>query len=85
MAPRRAAARIVLLPTERLAEETAAYDLLVNGLYMGHWAETRDGRAAVTWSAGQGVETETCDGEPERVIAAIGPTIPAFRLELPPK
>lgn len=50
---RRLAANIVLLPTDRLADETAAFDVLVNLDYAGHWVETSTGRAAVTWVGGE--------------------------------
>jgi hypothetical protein len=82
---RRSAARIVLMPTDCLADETAAFDLLVNGVYAGHWAETNLGRAAITWVGGGLIETEPCDGDEEKIVAQIRPTIPASRLELAPK
>ncbi|HEX3173907.1 MAG TPA: hypothetical protein VHQ43_06790 [Solirubrobacterales bacterium] len=79
---RRSAARVVLLPTDCLADETAAFDLLVEGVYAGHWAEADIGRAAVAWLGGAFVETEPCGGEGERVIAQVRPTIPAPLLGL---
>jgi hypothetical protein len=75
------AGQISLLETDRLANETAAFDVLVDDDYAGHWVETNDGRAAVTWVGGELVETGLCGGEKEKVIAAIRPTIPASRLE----
>lgn len=77
---RRAAASIVLLPADCLADEMAAFDVLVNKGYAGHWAETNKGRAAVTWVGGELVETERCEGDGEKVIAAIRPIIPAPQL-----
>lgn len=87
---RRSAARIVLLATDCLADESAAFDLLVNSVYAGHWAETNMARAAVTWVGGVLIETEPCDGDRAKIVAAIRPTIPASRLGLeeastPPK
>jgi hypothetical protein len=87
---RRSAARIVLLPTDCLADETAAFDLLMNGVYVGHWAETNTGCAAVTWVGGVLIETEPFDGDGAKILAAIRPTIPASFLGLeeestPPK
>jgi hypothetical protein len=77
---RRSVARIALLPADCLAGETTAFDLLVNGDYAGHWAVTSVGRAAVTWLGGISVETEPCDGDEDKVIAQIRPTIPPSRL-----
>jgi hypothetical protein len=90
LARRRSAARIVLLPTDCLADEAAAFDLLVNCVYAGHWAETSMARAAVTWVGGVLIETEPCDGNRAKIVAAIRPTIPASLLGLkeastPPK
>jgi hypothetical protein len=78
---RRAAASLALLPTDRLADETAAFDVLISMDYAGHWVETSAGRAAVTWVGdGECIETELCEGDAEKVIAAIRPTIPASHL-----
>lgn len=78
---RRSAASLTLLPTDRLGDETAAFDVLINMEYVGHWVETSAGRAAVTWTAsGECIETEPCEGDAERIIAAIRPTIPASHL-----
>lgn len=89
LARRRSEAGIVLLEADRLADETAAFDVLVNLDYAGHWVETNTGRAAVTWVGGELVETELCGGDEEKVKAAIRPTIPASRLKpeepTPPK
>jgi hypothetical protein len=84
LARRRSAASIALLEADRLADETVAFDVLVNGTPAGHWSETAGGRAAVAWVGGELVETALCDGEKERVVAAIRPSIPASRLP-PPK
>jgi hypothetical protein len=89
LARRRSAASIVLLEADRLADETAAFDVLVDGTPAGHWSET-NGRAAVAWVGGELDETELCSGEEEKVIAAIRPKIPASRLKpmdgpIPPK
>lgn len=80
----RSAAKIVLLPTDCLADETAAFDVLVNGVYAGHWAETNVGGTAVTWVGGKWIETERCEGDEERVIAAIRSAIPTPQLEPDP-
>jgi hypothetical protein len=89
LARRRWAVSIALLGADRLADETAAFDVLVNGSPAGHWSETVGGRAAVAWVGGELVETELCDGEEEKVKAAIRPSIPASRLKpeesMPPK
>jgi hypothetical protein len=89
LARRRSAARIALLEADRLADETAAFDVLVNGTPVGHWSETAGGRAAVAWVGAEPVETELCGGEEEKVKAAIRPTIPVSRLKpekpTPPK
>jgi hypothetical protein len=89
LARRRAAASIVVLDADRLAEEMAAFDVLVNLDYAGHWAETNAGRAAMTWVGGEVEETESCEGDEEKVKAVIRPLIPASRLEpekpTPPK
>lgn len=68
----------MLLSSDRLADETAAFDVVVDDDYAGHWTETTIGRAAVTWVSGEVVETELCEGEEEKVIAAIRPIIPAI-------
>lgn len=81
---RRAAATIALLPADCLTEEKAAFDVLVNGVYAGHWVETNMDRTAVTWIGGELVETEPCHGDEEKVLATIRRTIPASRLP-PPK
>lgn len=73
---RRHSAHIELLEADRLADETAAFDVVVNGAPLGHWSETAGGRAAVAWVGGALVETDLCGGEEERVIAAIRPSIP---------
>lgn len=81
LARRRAAASLALLPADRLADETAAFDVLISMEYAGHWVETSAGRAAITWvGGGECIETELCDGDAEKVTAAIRPTIPAFHL-----
>lgn len=80
LARRRAKTSILLLETDRLADETAAFDVIVNLVYAGHWAETKTGRAAVTWVGGELIETELCGGDKRRVKAAIRPTIPTVRL-----
>jgi len=89
LARRRSAASIALLEADRLADETAAFDVLVNLDYAGHWAETTAGRAAVAWVGGELVETEPCGGDEEKVKAAIRPSIPASCLNAeertPPK
>jgi hypothetical protein len=83
LARRRSAVRLSLLPTDRLNGETAAFDVLIDGVYAGHWIETTGGRAAVTWVRnGECVETKPCDGDEAKVIATIQPTIPASSLEL---
>lgn len=79
---RRSAASLALLPTDRLADETAAFDVLIDRVYAGHWVETITGRAAVTWVGdGECVETKPCGGNEEKVLAAIRPTIPVSFLE----
>jgi len=81
LARRRLAASLALLPTDGLADETAAFDVLINMEYAGHWVETSTGRAAVIWvGGGECIETELCDGDAEKVTAAIRPTIPAVHL-----
>jgi hypothetical protein len=89
LARRRSAASIALLEADRLADETAAFDVLVDGSPAGHWSETSGGRAAVAWVGGELVETELCGGDEERVIAAIRPSVPTSRLKpdepTPPK
>jgi hypothetical protein len=78
---RRAAASLTVLPTDRLADETAAFDVLISMEYAGHWVETSADRAAVTWvGGGECIETELCDGDAKKVTAAIRPTIPAVHL-----
>jgi hypothetical protein len=78
---RRSAASLTLLPTDCLADETAAFDVLISMDYAGHWVETSVGRAAVTWVGdGECLETEPCEGDAEKVMAAIRPTIPASHL-----
>lgn len=81
LARRRSAASITLLEADRLADETVAFDVLVDGTPAGHWSETAEGRAAVAWVGGELIETERCGGQAERVIAAIRPSIPASRLD----
>jgi hypothetical protein len=78
---RRLAASLTLLPTDRLADETAAFDVLINMEYAGHWIEMSGGRAAITWvDGGECIETEPCDGDAEKVMAAIRSTIPPAHL-----
>jgi hypothetical protein len=81
LARRHSAASIALLEADRLVDETAAFDVLVNGVYAGHWSETADSRAAIAWVGGGLVETELCGGEEEKVIAAIRSTIPPSLLQ----
>jgi hypothetical protein len=88
LAHHRSAACIALRATECLPDENAAFDVLVNGDYAGHWAQTNSG-ATVTWIGDELIETEPCDGY-EEVLAAIRRTIPASRLGIeegstPPK
>ncbi len=87
LARRRSRASIDLLLTSRLADETSAWDVLVNDVYAGHWSETAGGRAAVTWVGGEWFETESCDDDPENIVAAVRRTVPASRLpaEVAPK
>jgi hypothetical protein len=89
LARRRSGVSLTLLPTDRLSGETAAFDVLIDEDYAGHWVETTAGRAAVTWvGGGECVETEPCQGDKDRAMAAIRATIPASRLgpaaDLPP-
>lgn len=81
---RRSAARVMLLPTDCLADETASFDVLINKGYAGHWSETSSGRSAITWVGGEWAETDCCEGDVEKVIAVIRPIIPASRLEKTP-
>lgn len=79
---RRSTIRLTLLPTDRLADEKAAFDVLIDRVYAGHWVETITGRAAVTWVGdGECVETKPCGGDEGKVLVAIRPTIPASYLE----
>lgn len=78
---RRFAASLTLLPTDRLTDETAAFDVLINAEYAGHWVETSAGGAAVTWvGSGECIETKLCEGNAEKIMAAIRPTIPTSHL-----
>lgn len=70
LATRLSRLRIELLATDCLADETAAFDVGVNGAYTGHWAETTTG-AALTWITGDSVEIDLCDGDKEKVGVAI--------------
>jgi hypothetical protein len=82
LARRRRTVSLTLLPTDRLNGETAAFDVLIDGVYAGHWIETATGRAAVTWVGdGECVETKPCGGDEGKVISTIQPMIPAGYLE----
>lgn len=73
----RLAVSIELLRTDRRWGESAAFDVLVNGVYMGHWVESKERGASVSWIPdGQSIETERCGGDSTRVVAAIRQYLP---------
>lgn len=74
----RRTASIELLQTDALRGETVAFDVLVNGSYVGHWAETDDGAAASWTRGGEIVPTEICEGNRDRIVAAVRPLLPVL-------
>jgi hypothetical protein len=76
----RRAAVLELLPTDSLNGETAAFDILLNGAYVGHWSRTASGSTA-SWVGGPLTSDLGPVGDDEdEIIAAIRMAIPATYL-----
>ncbi len=70
--------KIDLLPAERqVASETLAFDVVVESMGMiGRWAQRRGTEGSVTWTDGNTYETGACDGDPEKIVAALAESVP---------
>ncbi len=74
----RQAATIELLPTDCLSGEVAAFDVLVNSAYVGHWVLRSAGSSSITWTQSARPVDTNCDGRDEGDIrAAIRAILPA--------
>lgn len=79
-AARRAAA-LELLPTDTLSGEVAAFDILLNGLYVGHWSQTPTGSTA-SWVRGPArTDTGRIVGGEKEILAALRKAIPTSYLD----
>jgi len=82
LAEARRTARIDLLPTDLSRGETAAFDVVVDGMgLIGRWSRRHgEGGGEVIWTTGQRFETGACDLDEDKIRAAVRETIP-FRVE----
>lgn len=77
----RRTARIDLLPTDLFRDETAAYDVVVDGLgLVGRWSQRQGVGGEVTWTTGEVFGTGACDLDEGKILAAVRESIP-FRVE----
>ncbi len=77
----RRTARIDLLPTDLFRDETAAFDVVVDGLgLVGRWSQRQGAAGEVTWTTGDVFGTGACDLDEEKILAAVRESIP-FRIE----
>ena len=83
LAEARRTARIDLLPTDLFRGETAAFDVVVDGMgLIGRWSHRHGEGGEVTWTTGQRFETGACDLDEDKILAAVRETIP-FQVEAP--
>jgi hypothetical protein len=70
-------ARIDLLPTDLYGDETAAFDVVVDGMgLIGRWSQKEGVGGVVVWTSGGTFETGSCNLDRDEIVAAIRGTIP---------
>jgi hypothetical protein len=77
LAAARRTARIDLLSTDLFRGETAAFDVVVQGMgLIGRWSQEDGDGGAVVWTTGQRFETGPCGLDQDKILAAVRKTIP---------
>ena len=73
----RQAANIELLPTDALTGEAEAFDVLLDGKYIGHWTRGQEGAGKVTWTqSAEPIPTDRVGATHDEIIAAIRAVLP---------